>query len=264
MRRTMEIVGRERMKAVPGKFCILIPAHNCSMSLPELLPRITLAGPHDEIIVVDDASSDSTFEVAARYPRVVAYRNDIQRRYGGTSRRLYEIALERGADYTINIHGDLGHRPEDISILRDAILVGKGDIVLGSRLLYILNAFRQHGLKVLFNKELRGGMPLIRVIGHIGLTGYQNFCFGTKYHSFHEGMRASNRKAIEWVVRQELPSWYDFDTELIILAHQAGLRISEVIIPPSYDHKAASSAPPLAYGARVFKHASAHLLRRLK
>lgn len=252
------------MKQAPFKLCVLIPAHNCSAFLPELLPRIALSGERDEIIVVDDASSDDTFQVAAAFPRVAAFRNGAQMRYGGTSRRLYEIALERGADFAVNIHGDLGHRPEDIRFLRDAICKMEGDIVLGSRLLYILDAFRRHGPRALFDKRLRGGMPLVKTFGHIGLTGIQNFCFGTHYHSFHEGMRACNRKAMEWIVKLNLPLWYDFDTELILAAHQAGWRISEVAVPPCYDHKAASCAPPVAYGMRVLKRSVLHLIKRLR
>jgi glycosyltransferase involved in cell wall biosynthesis len=106
---------------------------------------VPLPGPSDEVIVVDDASTDETLDRAARHPRVFASRNPVNLGYGGTSRRLYAIALDRGADVTINIHGDLGHRPEDIPAVLGPVLRGEFDIVLGSRLLWIRQADRADG-----------------------------------------------------------------------------------------------------------------------
>ena len=123
----------------------------------------------DEIIVVDDASQDNTFAIAADLPRVYAERNQTNLGYGGTSQKLYQIALNRGADFTINLHGDFGHRPEDVGKLSYVLKRGEYDIVTGSRLLYILANINQHGwTKVFSSHGLRGSMPLIRVLGHIG------------------------------------------------------------------------------------------------
>jgi glycosyltransferase involved in cell wall biosynthesis len=238
------------------KLCVLIPAYNCAHVLPEVIRRIPLSNDMDEIIVADDASQDNTFSVATNLPRVHAVRNHVNLGYGGTSQKLYQIALERGADFAINLHGDFGHRPEDVGTLSKVLQSGEYDIVTGSRLLYILDNIKQHGLtRVLGSNDLRGNMPLVRVLGHIGLTWFQNICYETHLHSFHEGMRGVIRSTIEWILESEFPAWYNYDTELLINANSKGLRIHEVMIPPFYDDRAKSSAPPFRYGIRVAAHA---------
>ena len=238
-----------------AKLCVLIPAYNCASTIGEVVARVPLPGHSDEIIVVDDASTDGTFERAEGLPRVVVARNPVNLGYGGTSRRLYAMAIERDAGVTINIHGDLGHRPEDIPDVLAPIRRGEQDIVLGSRLVWILQGLDRAGIQGLFSGEVRGGMPLHRVLGHLGLTQIQNICFGTRLHCFHEGMRACTRAVIDWAVRADLPAWYNFDTELIVEAHRRGFRIGEVPVPPFYDPRTKSAAPPIRYGLRTLAHA---------
>lgn len=238
------------------KLCVLIPAYNCAHVLPEVISRVPLTGDMDEIIVVDDASQDNTFAVAANLPHVYTVRNQTNLGYGGTSQKLYQIALERGADFTINLHGDFGHRPEDVRKISKVLQSGEYDIVTGSRLLYILDNINQHGwAKVFSSYNLRGGMPLVRVLGHIGLTWFQNICYETHLHSFHEGMRGCTRSTVEWILKNDFPAWYNYDTELLVNASLQGLQINEVIIPPFYDDRAKSSAPPFRYGLRIATHA---------
>jgi|APSaa5957512576_1039674.scaffolds.fasta_scaffold220461_1 dolichol-phosphate mannosyltransferase len=112
------------------KLCVLIPAYNCAHILPEVVNRIHLPTSEDEIIVIDDASQDNTFDVANNLSRVYALRNKINLGYGGTSQRLYQVAFERGADFVINLHGDLGHRPEDIGRLIPSLISNEYDIVI--------------------------------------------------------------------------------------------------------------------------------------
>lgn len=242
------------------KTCVLVPAYNCAQTLPELCGRLHL-GPEDEILIVDDASSDDTFEVARALPRVHVERNRVNLGYGGTSHRLYEIALERGADVTVNVHGDLGHRPEDAVPLLARLAKG-ADLVVGSRLLYLLERVHEHGWHRLFSPAVASGMPPTRVLGHLGLTAFQNACYRTQLHSFHEGMRACSRRSVEWIVKADLPRWYNYDQELLLRAHDAGLSIAEVGVRPSYDSRARSAAPRVAYGLKVAGHAWKEGLRR--
>jgi glycosyltransferase involved in cell wall biosynthesis len=203
---------------------------------------------------VDDASSDGTLAAAQALPRVYAVRNEENLGYGGTSHKLYRIALERNADFTVNIHGDLGHRPEDISLLMDDLFQRRADIVLGSRLLYLMKIVADSGWRGLLPEEARHNMPLTRIAGHFGLTWFQNMMFGTSLHSFHDGMRACSRSAIEWITSMSLPAWYDYDTELLVRAAKSGLKIGEVPVEPNYGVVAHSSAPAIPYGLRVVRN----------
>ncbi|HUJ09426.1 MAG TPA: glycosyltransferase family 2 protein [Verrucomicrobiae bacterium] len=235
------------------KTCFLIPAYNCAHVIGEVIKPLALSE-NDEIIVVDDASSDDTLAVASRFPRVHAVRNPVNLGYGGTSQRLYELAVERKADYAISIHGDLGHRPEDAPLVLAPLYHGDAEIVLGSRLLYLMNIRKEHGWSSLFKPEFRFGMPLNRVFGHFGLTWFQNRCFGTNLHSFHDGMRACTRPVMEWVLQNQFSTWYNYDTDLIVHAHRCGLRISEVAVKPFYHGQSKSAAPSFRYGLRVVRY----------
>jgi len=236
------------------KLCILIPAYNCAHVITQVVQRITLPGIDDEIIVVDDGSADNTLEVASQLPRVYAERNPVNLGYGGTSQRLYEIAFERGADVTVNIHGDLGHRPEDIPLVLQPLIDGQYDLVMGSRLLHLVNLRKQNGWRSLRSAEARQNMPLSRVLGHFGLTWFQNKCFGTNLHSFHEGMRGCTRAVISWVLENQFTTWYSYDTDLILHAFRHGFRIGEVAVPPYYDGQPKSAAPSYRYGLRVVSY----------
>lgn len=244
------------------KVCVLVPAYNCADRISEVIGRTPLAGEDDEIVVLDDGSTDGTAEVARRHPRVFVHRRERNAGYGATNAELYRLALERGAEATVTIHGDLGHRPEDIRVLLAAL--GRGfDVVAGSRLMYLHEAVRDRGWDVLLSTEGRGGMPLARAAGHIALTWLQNHCYGTDLHSFHDGMRACGRRAVQWAVSKSFSGWYLYDTDFLLAAHRDGLRIAEVAVPPSYDRAATSSAPPVRYGLRVARHALARLPERI-
>ena len=234
-----------------NKLCILIPARNCAPFLSEILSRITFDNPDDEVIIVDDFSDDETFDVAKSLERVHVERNPRQMGYGGTSKQAYKIALERGADFAVNIHGDLGHPPEAVPALATALRRGECDVVLGSRYIYLRDQARANGLGSLLNSENRGNMPLSRIAGHASLTALQNVLYGTNYHSFHEGMRGVTRGFMEWSVSQSFPDWYDFDTRLIVAAHRAGWRIQEIGTPPFYTDEATSGVPLVRYGLRT-------------
>jgi glycosyltransferase involved in cell wall biosynthesis len=238
------------------KLCVLVPAYKCSDIIGEVCRRVSLPGPEDEIIVVDDCSPDDTAERARSVARVIVYRNPVNLGYGGTSRRLYELAVERGAEIAVNIHGDLGHRPEDIPLLTEAFSRDRPpDIVIGSRLLYLFGEARQRGWGVLLaNRELRGGMPINRFLGHVVLTGMQNLVYGSRLHSFHEGMRACRRDVIEWIARADFPVGYGYDNELLYQAHRRGLKIQEVPVPPTFDPRVRTAAPPYKYGMLVLRH----------
>lgn len=230
---------------------IAIPARNCAHSIEELIERINALNLGLSIVVVDDCSQDNTSERANKFDNVLVHRNETIMGYGGTTTKLYEIAASKHADYVINIHGDLGHKPEDLVPILETLKTTSAGIVVGSRLVYLKNKFCQHGLKVLFNSDLNGGMSTIRIAGHFSLTFVQNILFGQNLNSYHEGMRGCDKKTLAWILKQDLPVWYDYDSTLLVMAASSRLVIKEIPTPPHYDDRSDSSAPPFRYGFRV-------------
>lgn len=212
------------------------------------MARLNFLGPEDEVIIVDDESSDGTLDVASSLPRVHAVRNETRRGYGGTSRRLYELAIERGAAFAVNVHGDLGHPPEAVKDLAAALKGGDADMVLGSRYVFLRQEMARRGVRALVDPEVRNGMPMERIAGHAAITAVQNFLYGTKLYSFHEGMRGATLPFMQWCVSQNLSDWYDYDMTLMVAAHRAGWRITEIGVPPFYTSAAKSGVPLVRYG----------------
>jgi len=77
-------------------------------------------------------------------------------------------------------------------------------------------------------------MPLIRYLGNRFLTAIQNWILGTAISEFHSGYRVYSVDALRKLPYEELSSDYPFDTEMLILFVEHGLRIRELSIPTHY------------------------------
>ena len=229
---------------------VVIPAYNAARVVAEVIARI----PHnvvDKVIVVDDGSRDNTFEVLSALPNIEALRHAENRGYGGAQITLHQAALDSGADIAILLHADGGHFPEELPQLIAPIQSGQADIVVGSRLVKMLRETPKVAGSRWLGAALPRPMPAMRFIGHVGLTAIQNLIFDTHYYSWHEGFRATTREAIQRLPFRQFGKGYLFDTEFLIAAHRAGLRIVEVPVSAHYDIRAGSSVQSFSYGLRV-------------
>src|SRR6202007_3396118 len=101
----------------------------------------------DDVILVDDASTDDTLAVAKRLG-IFAVVHDRNKGYGGNQKTCYRLALERGGDIVIMLHPDYQYSPKLLLPMGAMLSSGLFDVVLGSRILGI--------------GALAGGMPLHR------------------------------------------------------------------------------------------------------
>lgn len=85
----------------------------------------------DEVIVVDNASSDNTGVVAGKAGAIVI-RVDVKGAGVATSRGL-ESFICQDADVVVTLDGDGQHDPDELSKVVKPILDGKADLVIGSR-----------------------------------------------------------------------------------------------------------------------------------
>lgn len=232
------------------KTVAIIPAYNAGRVVAEVIARIP-RGIVDEVILVDDGSRDNTFEVLSAISGVAALRHAKNRGYGGAQITLHEAALNSGADVVVLLHADGGHFPEELPQMIEPIRSGQADIVIGSRIAGILQRAPKVAGSRWLGAAIHGPMPAHRFWGHVGLTAIQNLIFGARYHSWHEGFRAMTKEAIRRLPFRRFDSGYLFDTEFLIAAHHAGLRVVEVPVSAHYDARAGSSAPPFSYGLQV-------------
>ena len=213
------------------KVLIFIVAYNAERTIDNVVRRIPpgLSESYDiEILIIDDASHDSTFErsyrisKAAELPfRVHALFNPVNQGYGGNQKLGYRYAIDNRFDFVVLLHGDGQYAPERLSELLKPLRDGHADAVFGSRMLVRGGA-------------LRGGMPLYKFLGNRILSWIQNQLLHSRFTEFHSGYRAYSVRALELIPFERNTNDFHFDTEIIIQLLIARLRTIEVPIPTYY------------------------------
>ncbi len=210
------------------KVLIFVVAYQAETTLAGVLDRIPPL-PDDlsvEVLVIDDSSSDRTFEiglrsrVGSRHRLTVLY-NATNQGYGGNQKLGYAYAIRNGFDYVVLLHGDGQYAPECIPAMLQPLVDGTADAVFGSRMM-VEGAAR------------RGGMPLYKFVGNKILTWCQNRLLRTQLSEFHSGFRAYRVSTLGRIPFRYNTNAFHFDTEIIIQLVLAGARIAEVPIPTYY------------------------------
>jgi len=214
-----------------GKVIVVMPAWNAARTLERTVSAIPRDWV-DEIILVDDRSTDDTVGLARTLPlRVIWHPHNVG--YGGNQKTCYLQALQLEADAVVMLHPDGQYEPTLIPQLVEPILRGRADLVLGSRLA------EKGGWR-------RGGMPVYKYLANRGLTAIENRVLGTRFSELHTGYRAYSRELLHGVpfLRNSLD--FSFDSEMLFQAVHFGFRIAEVPAPTSYFDDASSIKPRAA------------------
>jgi glycosyltransferase involved in cell wall biosynthesis len=213
----------------PLKIAIFVIAYNAVRHLIRTIERIPpeVEKKVSEIFVVDDASSDNTYFAALGYKaergltKLSVFRNARNQGYGGNQKVGYRYALDRGHDVVVMLHGDGQYAPEALPELLAPIEKDGADVVFGSRM-------------VVPGRALEGGMPLYKYVGNRVLTGIQNGLTGLDISEFHSGYRLYRTSVLRQVPFESFSNTWHFDTEILLAAHERGLKIVERPIPTYY------------------------------
>jgi glycosyltransferase involved in cell wall biosynthesis len=210
---------------------VLIVAYNAEKTISEVVRRIPkdLAATNDlEVLIIDDASRDATFDKSYSASRagylpfpVHALFNPVNQGYGGNQKLGYHYAIEKGFDFVALLHGDGQYAPECLPTLLEPLRQGEAEAVMGSRML------RGGG-------ALKGGMPLYKFIGNKVLTWLENRLLRTDLSEFHCGYRIYSVEALRAIPFDRNSNDFHFDTEIIIQLQIAARSIRELPIPTYY------------------------------
>lgn len=210
------------------KSLIFIVAYNAEAHLESVFKRIPYARlpAGSEVIVIDDASPDATFEIGKRAALscpvpVRVLKNPKNLGYGGNQKLGYQIAIEEGFTAVALLHGDGQYAPELLPEIFAPILTEGADVVLGSRMLRKKDA-------------LAGGMPFYKWVGNQILTKIENRMLGAQLSEFHTGYRAYRVAALERIPFHFNTNNFHFDTDILIQFLRIGATIREIPIPTFY------------------------------
>ena len=187
----------------------------------------------DEVLVVDDGSTDRSREVArARGATVVPLGRTVG--VGAALRAGYRYALEKGYDVAVTVAGNNKDAPEEIPLLLDPIAEGRADFVQGSR---FLGRDRNFGAMPLYRRLATRLHPLVfSLVARRWVTESTN-----GFRAIHRRVLADPRIDLD----QRWLDEYELEPYLYLRVIRLGYRTAEVPVTKVY--------PPRAVGQTKMK-----------
>jgi len=203
---------------------IVLPAFNAAKTLEWTISEIPTAY-RKNLLLVDDASTDNTVEVA-RSLGIQVIRHEKNRGYGANQKTCYRTVLDAGAEIVIMLHPDHQYDARLIPDLVHPLLRGEADAAFGSRMLG--------------GRPMEGGMPTWKYQANIVLTAVANAIYGRYLTEIHSGFRAYTATYLNTIRFEDNSDDFVFDTEIIAQGMAAGLFFKEVPIETRYFPEASS------------------------
>ncbi len=230
------------------RLTVVLPAYNAESTLKRTVDELDRAIV-DDLVLVDDASTDNTIE-AAEALGLTAVRHSRNRGYGGNQKTCYRAALDLGADVIIMVHPDYQYSPLLVPAMAAMIAYGQYDLVLGSR--------------ILAQNAVAKGMPRYKYISNRALTFAENLLVAQKLSEYHTGLRAYSRELLLALPVDRNSDDFVFDNQIIVQALAAGARIGELSCPTRYHTEASSIgfARSIRYGLGVLRTAAQYRLHQ--
>ncbi|MFC1943822.1 glycosyltransferase family 2 protein [Chloroflexota bacterium] len=184
----------------------------------------------DEVLVVDDGSTDLTSKVA-KLAGATVIRHEENKGKGAAIQRILVEANKRTTDILVLMDADSQHDPEEIPSLIKAISEGS-DLTIGSR------------------KMQRNNIPQYRRVGQGVLSHLTRVLSRRQLSDTESGFRALSRRAISEIQLKE--TGFAVEAEMISAATVKGLKITEVPISAIYT-KDGSTLNPIGHGLWVLQ-----------
>ncbi len=211
------------------KVFVVMPAYNESAHIKDTISKVPSIV--DKIIVVDDASTDNTAEIARsiKDERIEVIENKKNLGVGGATTAGYKRALEMGADIVVKLDADGQMEPRNIGKLVKPIVDCEADYAKG---------FRFHDRATLRK------MPKVRLIGNLGLSylvkmasGYWNIFDPTN------GFTAIHRAALELLELDNISRGYFFETDMLCSLYRLQAKVKDVMLATHYGEELSMLSP---------------------
>ena len=232
------------------KVVVVLPAYNAAQTLLKTYQEIPF-DIVDEVILVDDASSDGTAILAKEIGISHVILHQKNKGYGGNQKSCYDKALAVGADIVIMLHPDYQYTPKLITAMVSIIANDLYPVVFGSR--------------ILGKGAIKGGMPYYKYFFNRILTLTQNILMNQKLSEYHSGYRAFSAEVLNKINYQANSDDFVFDNQMIAQICFEGFEIAEVTCPTKYFEEASSInfGRSITYGLGVLGVSFGYFFQRI-
>ncbi len=222
------------------KIVVVLPAYNAEKTLEKTYSEIPF-DIVDDVILVDDCSSDKTSKVGKQIgiQHIIKHQHNLG--YGGNQKTCYNTALKLDADIVIMLHPDYQYTPKLIHSMCYLIANNVFPVVLASR--------------ILGKGALKGGMPLYKYFFNRILTLFQNILINQKLSEYHTGYRAFSKEVLQSINYNNNSDDFVFDNQMLAQIVYQGFDIGEITCPTYYaeDSSSINFKRSVTYGLGVLK-----------
>jgi len=219
--------GSQTSQLMGQKLIAVIPAFNEERFIGSVVLKSRQYT--DQVIVVDDGSTDKTAEIAEAAGAIVV-RHEKNQGKGVALNTGFQAARDMGAEVVVTFDGDGQHLPEEMDAVVMPVSNGEADLVVGSR--YV---------------ESTSQVPWHRIWGHKVFNTLTNLLSGVALTDSQSGFRAFSRPALESLSFNS--RGFSVESEMQLLAGSSGLKVREVPITIRYEDK--PKRPVLQHGLLV-------------
>ncbi|MDP2087833.1 MAG: glycosyltransferase family 2 protein [Flavobacteriaceae bacterium] len=207
------------------KIIVILPAYNAEKTLEKTYNEIPF-DIVDEVILVDDNSTDQTIEIAKRIGIKNIIKHEKNLGYGANQKTCYNEALTQNADIVVMLHPDYQYTPKLIHSMCYLIANDVYKVVLGSRILGM--------------GAIKGGMPYYKYFFNRILTFSQNILMNQKLSEYHTGFRTYSSEVLKSINYLNNSDNFVFDNQVIAQICYNGFDIAEISCPTKYFKEASS------------------------
>ena len=193
---------------------VVVPVYNEAGTVVEVLKTVLRQAWVQELIVVDDASRDGTWEslqpLAKADPRIKLFRHEVNQGKGAALRTGFAQVT---APLVLVQDADFEYDPTEYPLLMAPILAGKADVVFGSRFM----GSSAHRVLYFWHS-----------LGNKVLTTFSNIATNLNLTDMEAGFKAFRREVIQKIQIHE--DRFGFEPEIVAKVSRLKVRIYEVAI----------------------------------